>query len=100
MQLEAVISAPQQCVGTRIIVPAEVKRALHFTGYRGLRALDISVDGEVVFLHEHVPLYHLKQVVQTVSLVMRGVRKVHNELSLRCLRSFKMRLRVIAIPIL
>ena len=57
-----------------------VARALCATGHLSLRDIDITVEGETVYLSGRVPSYYLKQVAQMTAAGVSGVRIVRNEL--------------------
>jgi osmotically-inducible protein OsmY len=57
-----------------------VERALHGTGYRSLRDIEISVQARLVTLRGRVPSYYLKQLAQTIALAVPGTKQVRNSL--------------------
>ena len=70
------------CAGVALLLSAEIERALHATGYRPLRGVDIAIHCEVVFLRGRVPTYHMKQLAQAAALAVPGVCEVRNELDI------------------
>jgi hypothetical protein len=55
--------------------------ALRATGYGALRAVDVTVEGPIVYLVGRVPSYYLKQIAQETARTLTGARQIHNELN-------------------
>jgi osmotically-inducible protein OsmY len=56
-----------------------VERALRATGYPPLRAVEVSVCGQLVILQGRVPSYYMKQLAQAVAMGVAGVRELRND---------------------
>ena len=56
-----------------------VERTLRGTGYPPLRAVAVSVCGQLVILQGRVPSYYMKQLAQTVAIEVVGVRELRND---------------------
>jgi hypothetical protein len=62
----------------RILV--EIAEALTRTTHLPLREIELRCEAETVILHGSVPTYFLKQLAQTTTMSVRGVRLVSNQL--------------------
>jgi osmotically-inducible protein OsmY len=56
-----------------------VERALRATGYSPLRAVEVSVRGQLVILRGRVPSYYMKQLAQAVAMGVAGTRELRND---------------------
>jgi osmotically-inducible protein OsmY len=56
-----------------------VEQALGATGYFALRAVEVLVCDQCVFLEGRVHSYYLKQRAQAVAMEVAGVRELRNE---------------------
>jgi osmotically-inducible protein OsmY len=63
-----------------LCLAVHVERALCATGYGSLRGIAVTVHARLVILGGRVPSYYLKQLAQTTSLAVPGVRQVRNDL--------------------
>jgi hypothetical protein len=57
-----------------------VERALRATGYAPLRAVDVSVSGQLVTLRGRVPSYYMKQIAQSVAVDVAAGQWLRNDL--------------------
>lgn len=55
-----------------------VERELGEARYAALRAVEVSVRGQVVELRGHVPSFYMKQMAQVVTMAVRGVQELRN----------------------
>jgi osmotically-inducible protein OsmY len=65
--------------GEDLCVAERVERALRATGYPPLRAVEVSVCGQLVILRGRVPSYYMKQFAQAAALALPGVRELRND---------------------
>jgi osmotically-inducible protein OsmY len=62
------------------LVAEQVERTLRATGYPALRAVQVTVSGQLVHLKGRVPSYYLKQLAQVAALEVAGVCELRNDL--------------------
>jgi osmotically-inducible protein OsmY len=64
---------------TRSSLAERIERALRANGYPALRTIEVSVEGGRVVLKGRVPSYYMKQMAQSATLSIAGVKELCNE---------------------
>jgi osmotically-inducible protein OsmY len=59
----------------------QVRDVLRATGHGCLRAVEVTIDGQMVVLRGTLPSYYLKQLSQEAVLNVSGVKQIRNEIA-------------------